>query len=301
MNKCKICEKETKNKVYCSTECQHKGYKELKVNRIVCICSYCDVRFNKTQYEISLGRGKYCSRNCKDSHQKELYVKDGNPVYGNKHSDEWKYNASIRVKKLWETEEFRNKISVGQERFFEENSFWCGCDEESLKKRLETNLIRFGVDNVSKLDITTKKRNETCLLKYGHNSSGFLTNNSKKNKNTKIELKIAQLLLENNIKFETQYEIYYKDWRLKAYYFYLKDFNLLIEADGDYWHGNLNKYNEIDLDEIQKASKENDIFKNNLAKDMGYNIIRFWETDINKKNFVYKLFNEIKKYGKKEN
>jgi len=32
-----------------------------------------------------------------------------------------------------------------------------------------------------------------------------------------------------------------------------------------------------------------------------YNLIRFWVSDIKKKNFKYKLFNKIKEYGKKEN
>ncbi len=51
---------------------------------------------------------------------------------------------------------------------------------------------------------------------------------------------------------------------------------------------------------VQLLNKNNEVFKNNLAKENGYNLIRFWETDIKKKNFKFKLFNELKKYGKKE-
>ena len=55
------------------------------------------------------------------------------------------------------------------------------------------------------------------------------------------------------------------------------------------------------LNEIQKNNKLNDEFKNKLALDNHYNIIRFWECEINKKNFKYELFKQIKKYGKREN
>jgi len=77
---------------------------------------------------------------------------------------------------------------------------------------------------------------------------------------------------------------------------------LLIEADGDYWHVNPIKYNESNiLTETQQKNVENDKFKNKLAKDKLYNLIRFWESDIKKKNFKYVLFNKIKEYEKKEN
>jgi len=106
--------------------------------------------------------------------------------------------------------------------------------------------------------------------------------------------------MEQDIKFETQFEIRYNEINFRSYDFYLTEFNLLIEADGDYWHSNPNKYDDKILTEVQKINIKNDKFKNKLADKSGYNLIRFWETDIKKKNFKFKLFNEIKKYGKKD-
>jgi len=302
MNNCKNCQKETKNKVYCSIECQHIGYKKLKVDRVKINCLLCNKEFETLQNKIDNGK-KYCSRVCKDSHQKELYIKEGNPVYNIEHTDEWKKWNSERMKKLWETEEHKEKVKIGQEIFFEENGFWVGTNAEACLKRIETNLELYGVDNISRLPETTIKRDETCLKKYGLTSIGVLRNGNKvKNKNTKIEKKIALLLIESGVKFETQYDIFYEKNKFKSYDFYLKDLNLLIEADGDYWHGNPKKYNDLNLlNEIQKNNKLNDEFKNKLALDNHYNIIRFWECEINKKNFKYELFKQIKKYGKREN
>ena len=297
MNKCKICDKETKNKVYCSTSCQYNGYKELKAIRIECECLFCNNKFQTLQNKLDNGK-KYCSRSCKDKHQKELYLKEGNPVYGVNHSDEWKTEASVRVKKLWDTEEFRNKITLGQDKFFEENGFWCGTDDKSILKRECTFLRKYGVNNISEIKEIRDKADETCMLKYGKTSFELLLLGRKKNKGTNIENKISKLLLEFGVKFETQFDIYYDDKKFRSYDFYLKEFNLLIEADGDYWHSNPKQFNV--LNEVQLLNKNNDEFKNKLAKEKGYNLLRFWETDIKKKNFKIKLLNEIKKYGKKE-
>lgn len=54
--------------------------------------------------------------------------------------------------------------------------------------------------------------------------------------------------------------------------------NLLVEIDGDYWHGNPKFFNE--LNKYQKYVKENDLSKNIIAENFGYNIIRFWENDL---------------------
>ncbi len=301
MNNCKNCQKETKNKVYCSIECQHIGYKKLKVDRVKINCLLCDKEFEVLPNKIDNGK-KYCSRVCKDSHQKELYLKEGNPAYNIKHTDEWKKWNSERVKKLWETEEHKEKVKIGQEKFFEDNGFWMGTNETSNNKRINSNLKRYGVECILTLEKQIKNRENICLEKYGKTSFELMRDGLKKMKKSGIEVKIGKLLMDNNVKFETQYDVYYDENKFKTYDFYLIDFNLLIEADGDYWHVNPIKYNESDiLTETQQINVENDKFKNKLAKDKSYNLVRFWESDIKKKNFKYVLFNKIKEYGKKEN
>ena len=64
--------------------------------------------------------------------------------------------------------------------------------------------------------------------------------------------------------------------------FYLPNSNLIIEIDGDYWHGNPNKYSEEDLKGHQKRTQRIDEYKTKWALIHGIPIIRFWETDIRK-------------------
>jgi len=299
MRKCKNCEQETKNKVYCSVTCQHTGYKTLKAKRIECECLLCNSKFEVKEYDITLGRGKYCSRKCKDTHQKELYLGEGNPVYGSEHSEEWKLNTSIRFKDLWNSDEHRNKVKEGQERFFEMNGFWMGTDEISLEKRVKTNIERYGVACVLSLDEYIELREKICMEKYGKTSLELMRLGNKKKKGTSIEVKIGKLLLELGIKFESQYEINVGNNNCKIYDFFLPDYNLLIEADGDYYHVNPKIYSDDNfLDKIQIENIINDKVKNDLAKEKNINLVRFWECDIRKKNFKFKLIETIKKYGK---
>jgi very-short-patch-repair endonuclease len=79
------------------------------------------------------------------------------------------------------------------------------------------------------------------------------------------------------------------------YDFYLPDHNILVEIDGDYFHGNPKVYSEGDLNHMQVKNKKNDLYKNNLAKGLGYGLERIWEKDINEKyRSVWERFEKYK-------
>ena len=83
---------------------------------------------------------------------------------------------------------------------------------------------------------------------------------------------------KNNIKYKHQFFLS-KDGVCKSYDFKIKDTNILLEIDGDYWHGgpSLDKH-FFKLEEV----KQNDLFKDQLAKDNGFRLIRIWESEIYK-------------------
>jgi very-short-patch-repair endonuclease len=62
----------------------------------------------------------------------------------------------------------------------------------------------------------------------------------------------------------------------------LEDYNIIIEVDGDFWHGNPKFYNENkgNLRDHQILKRKDDKIKEMLLIDSDYNIIRFWEDDI---------------------
>jgi very-short-patch-repair endonuclease len=68
---------------------------------------------------------------------------------------------------------------------------------------------------------------------------------------------------------------------IKAFYdFYIPEYNILIEVDGDFWHCNPISFPEPKYDS-QKHNMKRDQEKNQWALENGYTLLRFWENDIN--------------------
>lgn len=95
---------------------------------------------------------------------------------------------------------------------------------------------------------------------------------------SKLEADFAQQFLDK-LKVNYIYQFEAKDIG-RFYDFYLPNENLLIEIDGDYWHGNPDKYAENELKYHQRKAQRVDEYKNKWALLHGIPIIRIWESDI---------------------
>ena len=94
---------------------------------------------------------------------------------------------------------------------------------------------------------------------------------------SKLEKKFAKEFLEKlGIRYEEQFEA--KD--IKRFYdFYLPDYRVLLECDGDFYHSYGKVYEE--MNPMQKRNARVDEIKNEWAALHGYPLIRIWEHDIN--------------------
>ena len=194
---------------------------------------------------------------------------------------------------MWKSSEHRKKVKEGQEKFMENSGYWPGTDDYSKNKRKETYLEKYGVDHNWKNKEVREKCDTTCFEKHGFIGIELAFKELLRKKETSIEIKIKEILINNKIVFKKNFYVSFNG-KKRFYDFYLKDYNLLIEADGDYWHSNPLIFKI--LNESQQKNKLNDEFKNKIAKNIGYNLIRFWETDINKLEFENVLLSEIKKW-----
>jgi len=91
---------------------------------------------------------------------------------------------------------------------------------------------------------------------------------------TKIEKKISELLTDQNIYFKYQYNknVFFFD-------FFLPEYNLVIECQGDYWHANPNKFTKLDKTQISNIKR--DERKINFLKENNISAIFIWENTIN--------------------
>lgn len=115
-------------------------------------------------------------------------------------------------------------------------------------------------------------------------------------KDSSIELKIQNYLKFLNIDFQL-----HKQMNIKHSYqadIFIPSMNLVIETDGDYWHGNPKVYSYDKLSEQQVKQKIKDIIRTKELKDAGYNVLRLWESDINQisiSEFKSQLINQKNK------
>lgn len=94
-------------------------------------------------------------------------------------------------------------------------------------------------------------------------------------KETRPEREFRSILTELNYSFRAQYNVHGF-----LFDFYIPDHNVLVEVDGDYWHGNPDKF--PDPSSMQRKNRRRDRLKSNTAQREGYRVIRFWESDIHK-------------------
>lgn len=151
------------------------------------------------------------------------------------------------------------------------------CRNVSMKGKIQTQ------ETIEKRikSLTGKKRSKSFCLKMSKLNTGrkpdLKTRNKMRNSrlnymelgigkmfNTKPELKMKELLNKLGIEYIFQKRIinYMVD-------FYIPNKNLIIECDGNYWHN-------------YPTGLEKDRIRDERLKLKGYQIIRFWESEINK-------------------
>jgi very-short-patch-repair endonuclease len=106
---------------------------------------------------------------------------------------------------------------------------------------------------------------------------------------SKLEFTFADMLTGLGIEFTHQFEVDGFD-----YDFYIPSKKILLEIDGDYWHGNPEKFTE--LNNMQRKNNGLDKLKTKHAADRNYQLHRFWENDIvnNRFEVVGKLMEILK-------
>jgi very-short-patch-repair endonuclease len=108
-------------------------------------------------------------------------------------------------------------------------------------------------------------------------------------RDTKPEIKVQNLLRELEIEF-----LIHQFMHIEHGYqcdIFIPSMKLIIECDGDYWHGNPLRNKE--LDGRQKRQKEKDDLRTKELREQGYKVVRLWESDIKTIN-LNKLLEIIK-------
>ncbi|MCK4358480.1 MAG: DUF559 domain-containing protein [Candidatus Cloacimonetes bacterium] len=187
-----------------------------------------------------------------------------------KETDERVKNLSNSLTGIKRSEQTRKNISKSKKGKKNPN-FGKPRSEETKQKIRDSNKGKHYHSEKSK-----KNLREKALLRMRNKKGPF--------KDTKPELKMKEILNFLNIPFEHQFRL---DNYL--YDFHILNTNILIEVDGDYFHGNPKKFSK--LNKMQLEMKERDLKHNKIAKVNNFVLLRFWQDDIlnNEKIVVNKL------------
>lgn len=92
---------------------------------------------------------------------------------------------------------------------------------------------------------------------------------------SKLEFEVISWIKEQNYKVETQFHI--------GNFFYdghIKNSNILIEVNGDYWHCNPQVYKNGPINQMQKSHIRRDFAKKGYAAKQGYYLVTIWEKSV---------------------
>lgn len=210
-------------------------------------------------------------------------------------------NKKYGVKHVWQVREIRKKCEettlklYGQTLTQIASSSLCGQrnltgtwpqhTNEAIKIRKSTWNKNFGCDHPWKDPVIRKKVDNTCLELYGL-LPWQISKYSSKKQFTIPELITYRILIKNEIEFIDHYIT-----NKKEYDFYLPNNRILIEIDGDYWHGFNLELNE--MNSTQNSIRKNDIIKNEIAKQNNFRLLRFWEHEVKNRDFEIILLRSL--------
>jgi len=123
--------------------------------------------------------------------------------------------------------------------------------------------------------ISPSKTKSNCC---SHKCANLINNQKQQNKNglNKLEKEGQKILLSlglNKINFQEQKII--EGFLVDVF---VPKYNLIIEWDGDYWHYNPLKFNLPDSRQRKKIGYDK-LFNSRLSQ-LGYKILRFWESEV---------------------
>ena len=217
--------------------------------RVDNMCLNCNNYFYVPFYRN--GRAKFCSSKCYGHHRKN------NP------------------------ELYNHGFQKGDKNWSKNHNIWCkgltkyNC--ESIRCAIETRknlLIKrnlYGENN----PFYGKRHTEEAILKIrkARAKQNFSFTNSS------IELKVQNFLKQLGI----EYFIHFCINEIEHAYncdIFVPSMNLIIECDGDYFHGNPSLYPLHDLNKKQKEQRWRDEVRNKELIEKGFNILRLWENEI---------------------
>jgi len=198
--------------------------------------------------------------------------------------------------------------NYGVDNIFKTKEFKRDLDKFYNKKYGMSLRDKKSIDSINAWKNKTEEERSIWLDNSIHSEKSLLRLGQKGYVSSSIEYVILNVF--NSLDIECVHQLLIRiDNRHRYFYdFFLPEYNLIIEYNGTYWHGDPAKYKKNDLihykfgDITASDIWEKDKKKIDHAKTVGYNVEVWWERDFIKKSVKQQLsiiIKRLKKYDKK--
>lgn len=291
MNKCITCGQETKNKKYCSNKCKYADMSQKKKLCINCgepvkrcetiYCSKkCYQEHRKQEFETSVKYNnciicgqktrnqKYCSMKClgKDKSRIETAINNlPNETYWTK-EEQILLKENYGVIPLEELSELLHRKKETIIKYANEHNI--------MSQRLWTSEdIDFLMNNLDDIDKVAEKlcRSKSSIVNKLATINGFRNENG-------YSIISPQEYVTNYLREQLNYPCI-SEFRVGQYTLDLVLYNLDIEIQGSYWHGDERLFSENKTNKQEKTIAKDERRKEYLEMS-GYKVIYIWEYDI---------------------
>ena len=255
---CPSCKKEFQpsrsSQVYCTNKCRMSLSENKK-------CLVCTKIIHSYPSRIKRGQNKYCSRKCFNAVPK-IYKREKNHL--------WKGGPQKCICEFCKKEfyVYINKKSLGK---FCSRICATTASIGKISKRRNGYYINCQICDKSFYIAKWMEKNKRKYCSRKCQFKAQINNPNRIFKNTSIELKVEKELKNRKINYQKQVGL----CNIAIVDFYLPEHNIVIEADGCYWHGcPIHFPNNL-------KGKEKDKLKTETLIANGYQVYRFWECEIN--------------------
>lgn len=259
--KAKTCSKE------CRSKLQAERNKALRIHPLIKHqCAICNKKYENTN-----SNSKTCSHACQSEYLSKLYA-------GRKLTREWieNQNKSKTRDKILKRGTFKcdrcNSIFETNTSLRAHKSYcgratsgpvWCDICDKPFKSRRG-------------LKIHQNHHNSAWRKKYKRNHAIGIASREAPRSTSKQEISFRDWLQDRFGKGNVRHKFFVEGVK-HEYDFYISSLNLIIEFDGDYWHGNPALF---DLDARMKQQYRIDESWTEKAKANGYDITRVWASSV---------------------
>ena len=199
----------------------------------------------------TLTKGPTCSRKCHGARLSRMYKGEKSVWYGKKHTEESKRKNAL--------------AHLGKPGLKGKNN-------PATRPEVKAKISAAQKANAQKPGYRNPMQGRT----HTHESIKKII---QKRSNTSIERLVAKALDGAKIKYRQQFFLRHNNNKTYAYDFKIKNKPILIEVDGDYWHGGPGCKKHFYMVE---QVKRNDAVKDEAAKTSNYLLIRVWGSEVKK-------------------